>query len=125
MAKTTGNDLPVLVLLKPGTSAEKALTFKLPKNLDNSETSVDRVIEYGMTLREQDGIKREGLRIQERIRTERTGKYGISVNGKGSYGSEPLAPYLKTDKTPAGKDYHKAEIIVAARQEGASLDSLI
>ncbi|RMF56038.1 hypothetical protein D6745_00430, partial [Candidatus Woesearchaeota archaeon] len=78
------------------------------------------IVAYAMQLGEEDGIRREGLRIQERIGVEMRNKYGISVNGQAVRGEEKLSDYLRDATSASGRNYLEAEIIVAARQEGAS-----
>ena len=123
MAKKTKTNLPkgkdIVVFLKPGTAAEKSLKFLLPEEKTGKSVLIDSIIKYGLWLKEEDGITRYGLRIQERLRTEMTNKYGISVNGRSVSPDEPLAEHLKEKTTTAGRKYLEAQVIVASRQEGA------
>ncbi|MDO8556370.1 MAG: hypothetical protein Q7R96_04330 [Nanoarchaeota archaeon] len=113
---------PVYIKLRPGTSAEKSVRFLLPQEM--LDQTVERIIAYGLGLTEKDGLKREELRVQERLRTEMRGQYGIAVNGNAMTRTSSIAEYLIDDMLPAPHHtkYRKADIIVAARQEGASLD---
>lgn len=113
---------PVIVFLKPGTAAEKAVKFRLPE--DSLDRSVKEVLEYGLGLTEEDGVKREGLRVQEKIKLEMHDQYGVSVNGnavKGTELDESVTKYLVEETSPqTGRAYKKLEIVVAGRQSGAS-----
>ncbi len=109
--------LPVVIKIRPGTAAEKALRVLLPS--DRAKDSVGSVVEYALRLQEEDGVTREGTRIQDRIRTEMKDKYGLSVNGQGIKGRESLIGYLRENQTDASRKYLEAEIIVASREEGA------
>lgn len=110
-------NFPVVVKIKPGTAAEKSLRILLPE--DRKRDSIGSVVEYALRLREEDGINREELRIQERVRTEMSNSYGLSVNGEAVKGREQILDFLQERETSAGKPYLEAEVIVASRQEGA------
>ena len=115
---------PIIIKIKPGTAAEKSMRFLLP--YDQKEDSVDNVVRYALGLQEEDGIKREGLRIQERIGTEMKDKYGITVNGEAIKGTNKLSDYFKEERSTSGKQYLEAEIIIAGKQEGAGkLESML
>lgn len=115
---------PIIIKIKPGTAAEKSMRFLLPT--DYVEDSVDNVVKYALGLQEEDGIKREGLRIQGKIGTEMNDKYGITVNGEAIKGINRLSDYLKEAQSTSGKQYLEAEIIIAAKQEGAGkLESML
>ena len=123
-AGSPGEYKPIIVKIKPGTAAEKSMRFLLPE--DAAGDSVDSVIKYALELREEDGIKREGLRIQDKIGIEMKDKYGITVNGEAIKGRYSLSNYLKEAKSVSGKQYLEAEIIIAAKQEGAGkLESIL
>ena len=110
---------PVLVRVKPGTAAEKSMMFVLPSELGLNGLTIDKVVTYALHLREEDGVARDTLRIQERIHVEMKEKYGVIVNGIAIPGPANLVQYLQERLSPAGKQYLEAEIIIAARQEGA------
>lgn len=113
------NDI-VIVKVKPGTAAEKSMKFRLPDNL--ADGSVDSIIKYAINLREEDGLKREDTRIQERVEIEMQNRYGISVNGQAVDGKASISELLKEAATAGGIRYLEAEIIIASRQEGAGLE---
>lgn len=116
-------DLPVVVKIKPGTAAEKSMRFILPEEMVGK--SITSVVGYALGLKEEDGFNREFTRIQERVGTEMSGKYGLSVNGQAVDGKGQLSSFLIKVHSPSGKEYLEAEIIVAARQEGANLESYL
>ena len=117
-AGTGASSLPIVVRLKPGTSAEKALKVILPAGLANQ--TIDQVIRHVMGLGEENGLKRDDLRIKGRIQDEMGNRPGYSINGKAVLGNEQLAPYLQEGATARDQTrYLEAEIVVAARQEGA------
>jgi hypothetical protein len=109
--------LPVIVKIKPGTAAEKSLRVLLPA--DRVRDSIGSVLEYSLRLREEDGVSREGIRIQDRIKTEMKGQYTLTVNSQSIKDREQLLGYLKEDLTEANRRYLGAEIIVASKEEGA------
>ncbi|MBI5148986.1 hypothetical protein HZA33_04875 [Candidatus Pacearchaeota archaeon] len=111
---------PVIVRLKPGTAAEKSMKFQLPK--EKLGSSVEEIVTYALGLGEDDGIKREDLRIAERVKKEMAGKYGISINGEAVDGKKArIRDYLQERASKETKfQYLEAQIIVAARQEGAN-----
>ena len=114
-------EIPTIVKIKPGTAAEKSIRFKLPNQLVNG--SIDSVINHALGLAEEDGITKDELRYIERIKTEMRNKYGILVNNQAVDGKGKLSQYLRETESPGGRRYFEAQIIVAARQEGAnSLD---
>jgi hypothetical protein len=115
-AQTHGEN-PIVVKIRPGTAAEKSMRFVLPSQMRSS--SIDQVVQYARGLKEEAGLTRESQRIQERIGIEMGDKYGLSINGQGVNGRESLADYLQNQTSPGGITYEEAEIIVAARQEGA------
>lgn len=119
---TTDTGLPVLVRIRPGTAAEKSMRFLLPE--DKAEEPVTSIVQYALGLKEEDGLNREFLRIQERIQKEMGKEYGVSINGQAISGNEKISTFLRKATSTAGKEYLEAEIIVAARQEGASLEHL-
>lgn len=110
---------PAIIKLRPGTAAEKSMKFQLPK--EQAKGSIDQVVNYALGLTEADGLTREYLRIAERVKVEMKEKYGISVNGMALEDSKKanIVDYLQDKKTEKGLEYLEAEIIVAARQEGA------
>ncbi len=95
------------------------MRFVLPEEYQGPSVSLQTVVQYGLGLKEADGLKREALRIKERIKVEMRGKHGISVNGRSVSPQDYLKLYLKEAQSPAGTPYLEANIIVAARQEGA------
>ncbi len=108
---------PIIIKIKPGTAAEKSMRFLLP--YDQIGDPIDNVVKYALGLQEEDGIKREGLRIQEKIGIEMKDKYGVTINGEAIKGTNKLSDYIKDAKSVSGKKYLEAEIIIAAKQEGA------
>ncbi|MBU1198640.1 MAG: hypothetical protein KKF46_01735 [Nanoarchaeota archaeon] len=116
---------PVIVRVKPGTAAEKSLRFLLPDHM--ADMSIDKIVSHALELGEEDGFTREQLRYQDKIRIEMKDKYGISVNGQAIKGTEKITDYLRDATSTAGREYLEAEIIVAARQEGAkkSIDYML
>ena len=113
---------PIVIGLRPGTAAEKSLTFTLPEAVYNDSTRVKDVIEYGLRLTEDAGLRREGIRIQERLGTEMRNNYGVSANSMSIDPETKLSLVLENKMSPSGKKYREAQIIVASRQEGAFRD---
>ncbi len=106
--------LPKIVKIKPGTASEKSIKFVLPEGMENK--SIKDVVNYALGLKD---INRNEERIQQRIGVEMKDKYGVAVNGHALEPQTPIGKYFREEKTTAGTQYLEAEIIVAARQEGA------
>ena len=116
-------ELPLIVKIKPGTAAEKSMKFRLPASY--ATRPVEEIVKYALGLKDDDGLKREDIRVQDRVKVEMKDKYGVSVNGTSIKGSEKIGDYFKAAKTGKGTDYLEAEIIIASRQEGAGLDDIL
>ncbi|MBI4143668.1 hypothetical protein HY486_00275 [Candidatus Woesearchaeota archaeon] len=109
---------PYVLKIKPGTAAEKSMKILVPEELRTA--NIDRILAYAKGLtQEEGGLKREDVQIQERLATEMAGKYGITADGEAVDGKTTIDTFFKEVDTPNGTKVMVAEIIVAARQEGA------
>jgi len=101
-----------IVLIKPGSSSEKSLKIEVDSKL--SGATVDEVL--GSAIKSS--RNRSDERLAERIQEEMKDTYGIVVNGTPVKGEEKIAGHFVKDQLQSGTPYLKAEIVVAAKQQG-------
>lgn len=107
-------ELAHVVLIKPGSAAEKSVKTILPQGLENAP--IEKIIEHCLG---RGDLQTSYARIAERIRTEmKGGQYGITVNETTVKGDEQIGPYFVEESMPDGTAYKKVEIIIANKQEG-------
>ena len=114
----------IVVTLRPGTAADKSIKYIVPAELAARNPTVEEIVQFSLKRTAKDGASRDDLRLAERVNTEMAGdaRYGVTINGIGVRDAkkECLSAYLVDAKSPKGKPYKKADIIVAARQSGAT-----
>jgi hypothetical protein len=105
-------DVKTIVNIRPGTSGEKGLRFRLPE--DKYEATFGDLIKYALT---RDDLRKEE-RFVERLKKEMEKKYGITANGKVVVYGDGLKNYVVEKTLSDGTKYNELEIVVASEEEG-------
>ena len=112
------DEMKYIVAIRPGSSVE--VPVRAPIALEQLDMTFEKLVGYVVGLNQN----RQAARTAEAIKTEMTGQYGITVNGKAVEKTDVIKQYF-VEATARDTKYMSAEIIVASKQTGGNLESML